>query len=285
MAHLDTLLEVAEDRMKLHRQITGMHCDKVMVFPQGNFSIEGMKALKYRNYFASVNRIPYPTGKPAQLTIRELAQPAVLRYGGFPLFLRKPILETHNCDIAFDLFFGRPVLIGEHHEIFQHPDSIVEIAARINSLAPDVKWSNLETVAGNSTLTRKAPDGSHQVRAYSRTVRVSNDSCHTRRYSIEWGDSCDGTLNDKVMVDGTTSSDFEIDGGWTRISTELAPYTSQTFSLVHESARTNHPTLGLRWSVRAFVRRRLSEVRDNYLSKNPHLLAVAVAFQRRFLRI
>jgi hypothetical protein len=152
-------------------------------------------------------------------------------------------------------------------------------------LAPDVEWSNLETVVGDSTLIRKAPDGSHQVRAYSRTVRVSNDSCHPRRYSIEWRDSCDSSSNDHVVVDGTPSSDFETDSGWTRISTELAPHTSQTFSLVHENSSTNHATLGLRWSVRAFVRRRLSEVRDNYLSKSPHLLAVAVAFQRRFLRI
>jgi hypothetical protein len=285
MAHLDTLLEVAEDRMELHHQITGMRCDKVMVFPQGNFSVEGMKALKYRNFFAAVNRASHPTGRPVQLTIGELAQPAVLRYGGFPLFLRKPILQTDNYDIAFDLFFGRPILMGEHHEIFQHPEPLVEIAKRINSLAPDVKWSNLETVVGDSILTRKAPDGSHQVRAYSRTVRVSNDSCRTRRYSIEWRDSCDGCSNDRVIVDGTPSSGFEIDGGWTRISTELAPYTSKTFSLVHENSSTNQATLGLRWSIRAFVRRRLSEVRDNYLSKNPHLLAAAVAFQRRFLRI
>jgi hypothetical protein len=285
LAHLDTLLEVAEDRMSLHHQMTGMRCDKVMAFPQGNFSIEGMKALKRHNFFAAVNRVPHPTGELVQLTIGELAQPAVLRYGGFPLFLRNPILKTNDYDIAFNLFFGRPILMGEHHEIFQHPEPLVEIAERINSLAPEVKWSNLETVVGDSILTRKVPDGSYQVRAYSRTVRVSNDSSLPRRYSIEWGDSCDGASNEQVLVDGASCSDFEINSGWTRISTAMAPYTSRTFSLVHESYSTTHTTLGLPWGVRAFVRRRLSEVRDNYLSKNPRLLAVAVAFQRRFLRI
>ena len=45
-----------------------------------------------------------------------LAQPAVLRYGGVPLFIRNFIKDTQSQDIAFNLFFGRPILIGEHHD-------------------------------------------------------------------------------------------------------------------------------------------------------------------------
>jgi len=37
--------------------------------------------------------------------------------------------------------------------------------------------------------------------------------------------------------------------------------------------------------TQAFLRRRLSEVRDNYLSKNEHLLTAAKAIQRRFLEV
>ena len=285
IALLNTLLRVAEDRMNLHHQMTGLPCDRVMVFPQGKFSIEAMKVLKSHDFHAAVNTVPHPTGQPVRLTIGELAQPAVLRYGGFPLFLRKPIRQTQSHDIAFDLFFGRPVLIVEHHGIFQRPESLVEIAARISSVASEVHWSNLATVVANSILTLRAPDGTHHVRAYSGTVQISNDSGSIGRYSIEWGDSCEGASIKQVLMDGTPCSGFEIDDAGLRLSVELAPGSSQTFSLVHRDLHATVRNLGLRWNAQAFLRRRLSEVRDNYLSKNQHLLTAAKAFQRRFLKV
>ena len=286
LALLNTFLRIAQDRMTLHQQTTGLPCDKVMVFPQGNFSIESMKVLKSHNFFAAVNTVPYPQEQPVpKLTIGELAQPAVLRYGGFPLFIRKPIGQTQSEDIAFNLFFGRPVLIGEHHDIFQHPKSLIEIAARINSAAPKVSWSSLETVVSNSILTRRAPDGTHHVRAFSGTVRISNDSDSTRRYSIEWDGSCNGTLVEQVLLDGAHYHDFGIDDPDLRLSVELAPRSSGTFSLIHRKTHAIPGNLGLRWNVQAFLRRRLSELRDNYLSKNQRLLAAARTLQRRFLRV
>jgi hypothetical protein len=285
IAHLNTLLRVAEDRMNLHHQMTGIPCDRVMVFPQGKFSIEAMKVLKSHNFHAAVNTDSHPANQLVRLTIGELAQPAVLRYGGFPLFLRKSIRQTQSHDIAFDLFFGRPVLIGEHHEIFQCPESLGEIAARISSVASEVHWSNLATVVGNSILTRRVPDGTHHVRAYSGTVQISNDSGSIRRYSIEWGDSCEGASIEQVLMDGTPCSGFEIDDAGLRLSVELAPGSSQSFSLVHRNLPSTVKNLGPRWNAQAFLRRRLSEVRDNYLSKNQHLLTAAKAFQRRFLKV
>jgi hypothetical protein len=281
---LNSLLRVAEDRMNMHRQMTGIRCDRVFVFPQGNFSIEAMKVLKSHNFYAAVNTVPHPAQQPLRLTLGELAQPAVLRYGGFPLFLRKPIRYTQCHDIAFNLFFGRPILIVEHHEIFQRPADLVEIAARINSVAPGVHWSNLATVAGNSLLTRRTPDGIHHVRAYSGTVQISSDSDSIRRYSIEWGGSFDGASIEQVLMDGTECLGLERDGAGLRVTMELSPGMSQTLSLVHRNAHATVRSLGLRWNARAFVRRRLSEVRDNYLSKNQHLLMAAKAIQRRVLK-
>ena len=281
---LDTLLAIAKDRMSLHQQMTGLPCDRVMVFPQGNFSIEAMNVLRSHNFYAAVNTVPHPAEQPVRLTLGELAQPAVLRYGGFPLFIRKPIRQVQSHDIAFNLFFGRPVLIVEHHEIFQRPESLVEIAARINSIASEVQWSNLATVVSNSILTR-GHDGANHVRAYSSTIRISNDSGSTRRYSIEWADSCDCASIERVLIDETESCSFEIDGAGLRLSASLAPGSSQTFSLVHRNIHGTVRNLSLRWNAQAFLRRRLSEVRDNYLSKNQGLLKAAKAFQRRFLKV
>ncbi len=282
---LNTLLQVAEDRMALHYQMTGVACDRVMVFPQGNFSIEAMKVLKFHNFDAAVNTVPHPADKVVRLTIGELAQPAVLRYGGFPLFVRKPIRQTQSHDIAYNLLFGRPILIVEHHDIFQHPDSLVEIAVRINSVAPKAHWCSLATVAGDAILARIAPDGTHQIRAYSGTVRISNDSDSIKRYSIEWGDPCEVDSIDQILMDGVPCYGIEIEDARIRLSVELAPHSQRTFFLVRRNDHAIVRSLGLRWSIQAFLRRRLSEFRDNYLSRNRSLLAFAKAFQRRFLKV
>ncbi len=282
---LNTSLSVAEDRMDLHKLTSGLPCDRVMVFPQGGFSIEAMQMVKTHNFYAAVNKIPHPINQPDRLTIGELAQPAVLRYGGFPLFIRKPIRQTQSQDIAFNLFFGRPVLIGEHHDTFQCPASLVEIAKKINYVAPEIHWSNLGAVASNSTLTRRTSDGTHHVRAYSGTVRISNDSSSIRRYSIEWGDPSGSASIERVLMDGNPFGDFEIKDAGLHLSIELAPGGSRTFSLVYRNIHATVRTFGLRWNSKAFLRRRLSELRDNYLSKNQRLLTAAQAFQRRFLRV
>jgi hypothetical protein len=279
-AFLNTLLNIAEERMSVHRRITGIDCDKVMVFPQGNFSVEAMQVLKSRNFYAAVNTVPHPTGKPIRLTIRELAQPAVLRYGGFPLFLRKSSRQMQNHDIAFDVFFGRPVLIVEHHDIFQNPGALAEVVSRINAFAPGICWTNLANVVGYSFLTRRAPNGEVHVRAYSGTVRISNESKCVERFSIEW--NCAGICAPfgQVLRNGTPVSCIKDEGRTIRVSVEMSPGDSDTFSVLYRNDQTAIKNLGLRWNTKAFLRRRLSEVRDNYLSKSPRVLAAAKALQR-----
>jgi hypothetical protein len=284
-ALLDTFLQVAERRMNIHQKTTGLTCDRVMVFPQGNFSVEAMKVLKSHNFDAAVNTVPHPAQQSVRLTIGELAQPAVLRHGGFPLFIRKPIRQTRSHDIAFNLFFGRPVLIVEHHEVFQHPELLVEMAATINRVAPGIHWANLASAVTNSILTRRALDGTCYVRAYSGTVRISNDSGSVRHFSIEWPNSCNAaSVVERVLMDGVPCNGFEVDDAGLRLEVELPPGISRTLSLAHRKADGIDRSLGVRWKAHAFIRRRLSELRDNYLSKNPNLLTAAKTLQRQFLK-
>ncbi len=126
---LNTMLKIAEQRMDHHSKETGLDCDRVMVFPQGNFSVEAMAVLRSRNFDCAVNTVSHPRQQPVRLTLGEIAQPAVLRYGGFPLFLRRNSVDTQSSDIAFNLFFGRPTFIVEHHDAFRHPECLVDAVA------------------------------------------------------------------------------------------------------------------------------------------------------------
>ena len=282
---LNTMLQMAEHRMGVHRRLTGLDCDRVMVFPQGKFSAEAMAVLKARNFDAAVNTVPHPVQQPVGLSLGELAQPAVLRYAGFPLFLREDSVHTQLPDIAFKLFFGRPVFIVEHHHIFQRPEALVAAVSRVNATAPQVRWSSPASAIRNSLLWRRAPDGTYHIRAYSRTIRLSNDTGSPVRLRIEWN-GYDGRAAPprQLLRDGTPCAGLETSDHATATTVHLQAGDSHTFALVYENSHETLNSLGFRLTVGGVLRRRLSEVRDNYLSKNPVLLKAAVAFQRNLLR-
>ena len=280
---LNNMLGIAEERMNTHERMTGLRCGKVMVFPQGRFSVEAMEALKCRNFHAAVNTVHVPIGQKFPLTMADLAQPAVLRYGEFPLFIRTYVKKTQSQDIAFNLFFGRPVLIVEHHDIFRHYESLVEVVQKVNSVAPGISWSSLESAVDNSLLKRRGSDETVQVRAYSSNVHIGNDSASVERFSIAWGQPTESSSFEQVLRDGVRLPGIQVYDAGIRVLAELAPRTSQTFSVHYRSAQTTHRNLGFRWNAKAFLRRRLSEVRDNYLSRNEYVLTAAKSLRHHFL--
>jgi hypothetical protein len=280
---LNLLLWVATKRMALHQKRTGLACDPVMVFPQGKFSTEAMRALRSHNFYAAVNTVPHPAHKPASLTLRELAQPAVLRYGGFPLFLRKPVDKILPEDIAFNVFFGRPVLIVEHHQDFEDEERLIALVEQISSAVPEIQWSSLATVTSQSLLYRRAPDGLQEFRAYAGTVKIPIDASADRCCSVEWRVSMDPAEIAGVAANGRPCS-FERIEGSLRTTIELSAGQSVTLAVIHAPGDPDQRTLDLRWKAKAFLRRRLSEFRDNYLYRNDGILKAARAVQRRFSR-
>jgi hypothetical protein len=283
-ALLNTMLDAAERRIGLHTRLTGLDCDRVMVFPQGKFSVEAMTVLKARNFNAAVNTVPHPMHTETVLTLEDLMQPAVLRFGSFPLFLRKKSIAMESADIAFNLFFGRPILIVEHHDVFAHPEQLISAVQRINSTSRGVvRWSNVGTVVRESILCKRTANGSHHVRAYARCLRITNDSKSHRRVLIEWKYPQDDASEERVLHNGTPCKSFASGDSGIHGMFDMDPGTSETFSLDCKNPYPLYRSTSLRVTARAFVRRRLSEMRDNVLSKNPELLAAAKTVQQRLL--
>ena len=281
---LNAMLTVAENRMHVHQKETGVHCDHVMVFPQGNFSRDAMSALNAHNFSAAVNSGPYPRGESSGLSLSEYMAPAVLKFGGFPLFLRKYPRETALQDIAFNLFFGKPVLIVEHHEIFKDPASLTQLVSRINALAPEIRWSNVQAAVENSHLRRWAPDGTLEIRAYANAGKVENISKDILRCSVEWPGHSEIPV-EKVLLDGMPWQDTRTDEKGIRLSFEVSPGGSREFSILYQNNfGSSDANRRVPWKAKAFFRRRLSELRDNHLSKSPGLLAFAKILQRTLLR-
>jgi hypothetical protein len=282
-SHLNSILQVAEARMNDLHQAAGLPCSKVMVFPQGKFSVEAMKVLKSRNFLASANSRPHPSKSSVKLSLAELSQPAVLRWEGFPLFLRGTVRLTKQ-EIAFNEFFGRPILVEEHHEVFRQPGNVAQIVTTINSVVPEIHWSDLETVACSSILQRKMFDGTYHVRAYSGMVRIANDRECSQRFIIEWNYPDDSVAVEQVLRDGVTDHPYEIDDSRIRLSVALAPGTSCTFSVVYRNSDSSQVNLGFRWDAKVFVRRRVAEMMDNYVSKNQFVSTLTKTLRQRVRR-
>jgi len=278
--HLNTLIGIAEARMDAHRRMNGLNCNRVMVFPQECFSVQAMKVLKCRNFYAAVCSTPHPAGCRVSFTLGEFAQPAILRHGDFPLFLRKYVQETKTEDVAFNLFFGRPVLIVDHHQVFRRPEPLLEVVSMINSLEPNICWSDLETVASNSILWRRGSDGFCTVRAYSSTVRLMNERSGPDRFSVKWNNSDHTYVVERVLRGGEPVNSFEVDKSGVRVSTELEPGSSQEYSILYRNDYKSLKSLGFRWNTKAYLRRRMCDFRDNVLVKNENAIALAEALRR-----
>jgi hypothetical protein len=278
---LNTMLEAAERRMAIHGQVTGLTCDRVMVFPQGKFSLEAMSVLRDRNFDAAVNTVPHPKQRRVDLSLGDLAAPATFCYESFPLFLRKDSVHTNSIDIAWNLFFGRPIFIVEHHGIFKDPRNLIDAVNRINERARGMRWSNVGTAVRNSILSRRGTDGRCQIRAYSRTIQVSNKSKAGERFLVEWDNTIHPEAVETVLRNGVPCDNFRIDDFGVSVSADIDPGASEEFSVVYRNNYAGSARRSLWAMTHAFFRRRLSEIRDNYLSKRPALLGRAKSMQHR----
>lgn len=271
---LNAMLTTAAARMDFHDSETGLQCDRVMVFPQGCFSEEAMQVLNAHNFSGAVNTTAHPQGKLATSAMRDLLYPSIWKYADFPLFLRKYPTEISPQDIAFCAFVGRPIFIVEHHQIFKDPQPLLEAIAQINSMLPQIRWTNLQTAAENSSLTRMTGDGIFHVRPASKSAWIQNPGPAPLRCSIEW--PVYQLPPEKVLLDGEVLSDVHIEASRVRASCELAPGASRRLELVHNNEfGLSDANRKIKWRAKAFVRRRLSEFRDNFLCKHPALLRAA----------
>jgi hypothetical protein len=278
VSRLNNRLNTAVARMEHHRASTSIKCEKVMVFPQGIFSQQAMDALRSHNFLAAVNTEPRPPQSSSRIELAELLQPALLNYG-FPLFIRKPVDQHTPESLAFNLFFGKPLFIGAHHDLFKNIEALETLVDQINSMSTPVRWSNLQTAINNSYLTRKLADGTREIRTYASVGSIENQSAGALRFTIELEDAGPAQA-EKVLLNGECALDKVVDKTDRRIVMLIPPGKRCSFdALDGTSDLTPHPE-GIAKAIRAFFRRRLSEFRDNYLSKNSLVLLTAKSLQR-----
>ncbi len=264
------------ERMRRHEKRAGVPFEDVMVFPQGKFSRAAIPALRKTNYLAGVNTSCLPTDSaPDDLRISDLLWPAVTRFDGFPIFLRR--YPRNLFGFALDLYLGKPALLVEHHEFFRDGcKAIEEFIAGLQEIEPGLSWPSLTTQLMQSNLRRRLDCGYTEVRFFTRRFHLVPCEGEQGRYVLSKPEP-DSSIIQKVVVNGK-STPFGFENGCLKFEIESEMGQVNTVEIIDQAAPFAARSFGFAYNTRVFIRRGLSEFRDNTLSHHRGALKMATRF-------
>jgi hypothetical protein len=274
-SHEDLLrrTQIACQRMALHKDEMGIDFDRVMVFPMGHFSTEALRVLKSCNFLAAVNSTAGAVDQELRFSIRELLELPALQYEGFSLFLRSYPKEI--SDFALDLFLGKPVLIVEHHDYFKDgPTRLADFVSHLNTLASDIHWCGLGAILERAHLEKTDSNGVVQVKFYTHVLRLQNRSNAPLHYVLRKREAGGIPVN-RVLIDGVALP-FSFVGDDLMFELDLPSGSETVITVVYEdSLREAVGDFTLMECFNAFIRRHLTEFRDNHISKSKFLMHIS----------
>ncbi|HVQ12033.1 MAG TPA: hypothetical protein VMS40_00465, partial [Vicinamibacterales bacterium] len=242
----------------------------IMVFPQGVFSADAALALQRSRFIAAVNTEVHPVGDDALRTeVRELWQVAITKYGGFPIFTRRYV--SHGIEnVAFDTLLGKPCLLVAHHDVFMDGgQELLAFINRLNAMATPLRWSSLEDVIHHSHLVREISPGVRHVRMFANEMILHNRAPRPETVAVTRAAS--SAAIGRVTCDGHELP-WEQDGHQVRFQLEVAAASSSRVRVEHDEAlHDDLPAESLRYRGRVLARRYLSEMRDDYVSRNRYV--------------
>lgn len=270
-ALLNRKIRTSRQRMECFRRRTLIRAERVMVFPQGEFSPETGRALKLNGFVAAVNTEVAPSQPAAnETTIADLWNVAIMRYGTFPIFTRR-YLDHGIENFAFDALLGKPCLIAAHHDIFRdHARNLVDFVARLNSLRWNLVWRPLGEAIRRSFTTRRLDDGTSVIQMFAGSLLVENPDSETRK-ALLLKEEGDPECVQSVWVN-QRRVEFGVEGGYLRVWLTTLPRETALVRVVYRNRLDAIPDRhSSRTNIKVAAKRYLSEFRDNYLSRSAFL--------------
>jgi hypothetical protein len=264
----------AKQRMDRHKRRTGISHDLAMIFPQGAFSRESLGVLQEHQFIAAVNTEVFPPQSRERITIADMWDTAILKYGSFPLFPRR--YPRHGVEnFAFDLLLGKPCLIVEHHNFFKDGSrDVVAFVTALNSLKCALRWRSLGDVLRRAYQWRKHASGHIQIRMFANELLLTNENRDTQYYEVEKQDH-DSVGIKEVLLNGAQVK-WRAQKDILMFSCKLEPGEEtliQVFYNTYEGPIQTDRSLKGRFKVA--LRRYSSELRDNFLARSELLMLLA----------
>ena len=182
-SRLDALSGMAMARMEKHKNKYALSYDRVMVFPQGKFSEESLRALGRSGYVAAVNTDVFPIDYNGNFTIRDLFNLAINLPFSVPLYRRR--YPVNLFDFACDIFFEKPVFIVQHHQDFRNGfDHLLSFIQSLQKIMPDLRWMPLGAALAQSFWQRAENNGTVEVRKLDWQLK-QNGLVEKMKYSLK----------------------------------------------------------------------------------------------------
>ncbi len=276
---LNRLLKTANSRMDALLERTGLHHDRVMVFPQGAFSPEAIMALKSNSFVAAVNTEIVPADNTVnKTTIADLWSVAILRYGQFPIYTRRYM--HHGIEnFAFDGLLGKPCFVVGHHELLRdHGKNLLDFIARLTSLHWRLCWRTVgDAVIRSYRMQRR--DGTLRLKMFAEQTVFENRETISRQITILKDEA--GIKTIKNVTCNGENVNYSYADGCLQFVIEVAPESIADIRCNYHQAAppvaSVKPVVG---RMKVAARRYLSEFRDNYLARNDLVLRAASAAKR-----
>jgi hypothetical protein len=254
-------------RMERFRSLTGIPYDRFMVFPQGVAPEPTFTALKTYEFLGTANYLNVPLGSPFPTDPGFLLRPFTVTYGNLLSYSRYNVGGlVRQVEIAIQSFFGNPVLLYGHESLFNKGiTAFNDTADFVNQVQPDTRWTSLGDIARHSHLLRRRDDGGFDVRMLSTEMDLKNPTAADRVFYVQR--ATDAAVDFSLTIDGTRAA-FEhlgnlvtlrlvIPGG--QVKKVRAEYQNDFDPLREDISKRK---------LHAYVLRRISDVRDLYLSRS-----------------
>jgi hypothetical protein len=254
-------------RMEVHRRLTGLEYNRVMVFPQGVFSSAAFKVLKHCRFEAVVNTEVLSTDSVERpVRVMDVWDVAALNYHDFPLFTRRyPSQGIEN--VAFDALLGKPCLLVVHHDFLRNGAlHLVDFIRQVNGLSCHLSWRSLGEVVKRSYRQQQKAQQLFEVQMFGTELLLENRTSAPMRYLIRRKER-DVSGVEKILVNASAmpwrkhekEMQFEV---------ELSPGESGAVRVDFKSDLPSGEMIdSLRARVSTGVRRYASEIRDNCITR------------------
>jgi hypothetical protein len=203
-----------------------------------------------------------------------------MRYEQFPIFLRRYPRDVF--DYAFDALFQKPVLAVEHHGFFRHGyGPLSDVFDDLEKMPGKLVWGPLGKTVASSCVYRRTGEGECTLRHFSPVLCFRNPTSTNLAVSVEKPEQ-DGVV-ESVSI-GKHEVPFEVRSGFLRYVVQLR--VGEEINAVVRYRRTLRGSRkpSLKYRIAATARRRLSDVRDNYLARSERVLAVAEGIKNAMAR-
>ncbi|HEY6272601.1 MAG TPA: hypothetical protein VIX19_11495 [Terriglobales bacterium] len=175
-------------RMERFRTLTSLPVDRVMIFPDEVAPpAPTLRALERYNFAGAANADVVPIGSVQPTAPLFFLRAVNLNFTSFPLVRRYSAeAGVSKALIAVNAFLDNSLLFYGHQSMFTTGINAFDpVAATVNRVQPDTRWSSLGSIAQHLDRVRLRADGNYDVVAYGSDLIFQNRLQRDVIYHVE----------------------------------------------------------------------------------------------------